>query len=139
MARTYTTQAIAQALDARLIGDGNILIDRVTHPADVRSDRDIAMVVDNKLLPLLVKSQARAAIISHEAEIEPGLMDACIVVDRPRLAMAKITNLFAEPLAIAEGIHPTAIIEDGVQLGENVTIGAYSYIGKDAVIGANSI
>lgn len=28
-------------------------------------------------------------------------------------------------------IHPTAIIEDGAQIGENVTIGAYSVIGPD--------
>ena len=32
-------------------------------------------------------------------------------------------------------IHPTAIIEDGAIIGENVSIGAYSYIGKDVKIG----
>lgn len=32
-------------------------------------------------------------------------------------------------------IHPTAIIEDGAQIGNNVNIGAYSIIGKDVVIG----
>lgn len=32
-------------------------------------------------------------------------------------------------------IHKTAIIEDGAKLGENVTIGAYTVIGKDVKIG----
>jgi len=32
-------------------------------------------------------------------------------------------------------IHPTAIIEDGAKIGENVTIGPYSFIGKDVTIG----
>lgn len=36
-------------------------------------------------------------------------------------------------------IHKTAIIEDGAQLGKNITIGAYSIIGKDVKIGDNSI
>lgn len=36
-------------------------------------------------------------------------------------------------------IHKTAIIEDGASIGENVTIGAYSYIGRDVKIGANTI
>ncbi|MDD5359273.1 MAG: acyl-ACP--UDP-N-acetylglucosamine O-acyltransferase [Sulfurovaceae bacterium] len=36
-------------------------------------------------------------------------------------------------------IHPTAIIEDGAKIGENVTIGAYSYIGKNVTIGDGSI
>ena len=34
-------------------------------------------------------------------------------------------------------IHPTAIIEDGAKIGENVTVGAYSYIAKDVTIGDN--
>lgn len=36
-------------------------------------------------------------------------------------------------------IHPTAIIEDGAKIGENVTIGAYSYIGKNVTIGDGTI
>ena len=32
-------------------------------------------------------------------------------------------------------IHPTAIIEDGAQLGENVSIGAYSVIGPEVTLG----
>ena len=36
-------------------------------------------------------------------------------------------------------IHPTAVIEDGVQLGENVKIGAYAVIESGAVIGNNCV
>ncbi|MDG5815759.1 acyl-ACP--UDP-N-acetylglucosamine O-acyltransferase [Chitinispirillales bacterium ANBcel5] len=36
------------------------------------------------------------------------------------------------------GIHPTAIIEPGAQIGENVTIGPYTVIESDVVIGAES-
>ena len=36
-------------------------------------------------------------------------------------------------------IHPTAIIEDGATIGENVVIGPYAYIGKDVVIGDNTV
>jgi UDP-3-O-[3-hydroxymyristoyl] glucosamine N-acyltransferase len=138
MAKSYTTQAIAQALDARLIGDGNIMIARVAHPADVENEHDLALAVDKKLISLLADSGARAAVVSHEADLELGLMDACIVVNRPRLAMAKLTNLFAERVPLAAGIHPTAVIEDGAQLGENISVGAHTYIGADAVLGAGS-
>ncbi|MFI3290816.1 MAG: acyl-ACP--UDP-N-acetylglucosamine O-acyltransferase [Opitutales bacterium] len=34
-------------------------------------------------------------------------------------------------------IHPTAIIEDGAKIGDNVEIGAYSYIGAEVEIGDN--
>ncbi len=36
-------------------------------------------------------------------------------------------------------IHPTAIIEDGAKIGEDVTIGAYSYVGKNVTIGDGTI
>jgi UDP-N-acetylglucosamine acyltransferase len=34
-------------------------------------------------------------------------------------------------------VHPTAIVEDGATIGDNVTIGAYSFISKDVKIGDN--
>lgn len=39
---------------------------------------------------------------------------------------------------MATKIHPTAIIEPGVQLGEDVEVGAYVYLGGKAIIGAGT-
>ncbi len=39
---------------------------------------------------------------------------------------------------MATQIHPTAIIEDGAQLDENVSVGAYAYIGAKVKIGSGS-
>ncbi|HNC23130.1 MAG TPA: acyl-ACP--UDP-N-acetylglucosamine O-acyltransferase [Opitutaceae bacterium] len=39
---------------------------------------------------------------------------------------------------MAAKIHPTAIIEPGVQLGDGVEVGAYAYVGGTAVIGAGT-
>ncbi|MCR5184411.1 MAG: acyl-ACP--UDP-N-acetylglucosamine O-acyltransferase [Opitutales bacterium] len=36
-------------------------------------------------------------------------------------------------------IHPTAIIEPGAQLDENVTVGAYAYIGPEVTLGAGTV
>src|ERR1700689_1730527 len=110
MSKTYTTQAIADALKGRLIGNGDIVIGRVTHPADVRDAGDLALAGDATLLPLRAKGPARAAVVSHDIEIQPGVVDAYVVVDRPRLAMAKLTSLFSEPVAVAPGIHSSAVV-----------------------------
>lgn len=40
---------------------------------------------------------------------------------------------------MARQIHPTAIIESGAQLAEDVVIGAYAYVGAKAVIGAGTV
>ncbi len=139
MEKTFTTSEIAIELGGQLVGDGHIVISRVAHPADVLGEQDLALAMDKKLLPLLTESNTRAAVISKDAEIEPGLLDAYIIVERPRYAMAKLTSLFAQTVPIEPGIHPAAIIESGAQLGENVSIGPQAYVGAGAVIGANSV
>ena len=40
---------------------------------------------------------------------------------------------------IHQAIHPTAIIEDGAKIGQNVQIGPYSFIGKNVEIGDGTI
>jgi len=138
MSKTFTTSALAEAIDGRLIGDGSLVIDRVAHPADVRGARDLALAMDVTLVPLLEGTKAHAAVVSDDAKFEHGKIAACIVVSRPRLAMAKLTNLFAEEARHPEGIHPTALIEKGAVIGANVSIGAYAYVSAGAKIGPGS-
>ena len=40
---------------------------------------------------------------------------------------------------MARQIHPTAIIEPGAELGEDVVVGAYAYVGGRAFIGAGTV
>src|SRR5688572_10457757 len=36
-------------------------------------------------------------------------------------------------------IHPTAIIEPGAELGEDVQVGAYAYVGSRVVVGSRTV
>ena len=36
---------------------------------------------------------------------------------------------------MASQVHPTAIVEAGAQLGQEVVIGAYAYVGADVTLG----
>lgn len=139
MIKTFTTAAIAKALDAKLIGKGNIEIESVSHPADAQGGREIVIATDKNLLPLLKEGKARVAVISEGADFDTGLLDACIIVSRPRYAMAKLTNLFATNVEVAKGVHPTAIIEPEAKIGYDVSIGAHVYVCSGAVIGAGSV
>ncbi len=137
MPALYTTHALAEALGARLMGDGAIAVSRVAHPADVRGPEDLAFAADDRLLPLLKGTAARAVVVSAKAveTAGPELAEACIVVQRPRMAMAKLTALFAAPVPVASGIHPSAVVEQGAWLGKNVTVGAMAFVGAGADVG----
>jgi UDP-3-O-[3-hydroxymyristoyl] glucosamine N-acyltransferase len=58
-----------------------------------------------------------------------------IVVSRPRLVLAKLTQLFERPVHVASGIHPWAVIDPTATIGEDVCIGPFCWVGPDCVIG----
>ncbi len=136
---SYTLSTLAEALDGQLTGDGQISVSRLAHPADIQTAGDLALVMDEKLLPLLTKGKARAAIVGPKAQLEDGIVEAFITVKRPRLAMAQLTKMFAVPVSAYKGVHPTAIIEVGASLGKNVSVGACAFVGAGAVIGDDTI
>ncbi|WP_204152089.1 UDP-3-O-(3-hydroxymyristoyl)glucosamine N-acyltransferase [Leptolyngbya sp. CCY15150] len=53
---------------------------------------------------------------------------AWVSVPQPRLAFAQAIALFYQPFKPAPGIHPSAVIDPSVQLGEGVSIGAHVVI-----------
>lgn len=139
MTKTLTLDDVAIALNAKVIGDGSIRVSRLAHPADIHSPEDLALATDAKLVPLLKGTPVRAAVISADAEMEPDLLEACIIVERGRFAMAALTALFAEPVSVAPGVHPTAFVEEGAVLGADVAVGPFAYIGTGAVIGERCV
>jgi UDP-3-O-[3-hydroxymyristoyl] glucosamine N-acyltransferase len=138
MSKTFSLQVIADAVEGRLIGDGKIRVSRLAHPADVIDAGDLAVAMDAKLLPLLENTKAVAAVVSGD-EKDSAFLKARIVVARPRLAMAKLTALFEEPVFVKPGIHKSAVIEKRATIGKNAAIGAFVYIGANAVIGDNAV
>jgi UDP-3-O-[3-hydroxymyristoyl] glucosamine N-acyltransferase len=110
---------------------------RLVHPADVIDSTDLAVAMDAKLLLLLKNGKASAAVIGSKDEEASNFLTARIIVGRPRVAMARLTALFAEPVTVKPGIHASAVIEEGTKLGKNVAIGALVFVGANAVIGDN--
>ena len=138
MPKNFTLQEIAAAVDGKIIGDGTLRIARLAHPAEWRGAGDLALAMDAKLLPLLKDVSVSAAIVAAANESDSAFIANRILVARPRVALAQVTALFAEPVFVAPGIHPSAVIETGAKIGKNAAIGAFVYVGAGAVVGDNA-
>lgn len=134
MAISLTMKAVAEALGSKALGDEGVIVSRLAHPADIRGPEDLVLAMDKALFPFLEGSKARAAIIVEGAEV-PASLKAFIVVGRSRYALAKLTKLFEEKAETIKGIHPSAVVEPGAVIGQDVSIGAMSYIASGAEIG----
>jgi UDP-3-O-[3-hydroxymyristoyl] glucosamine N-acyltransferase len=130
---------IATALNARLVGDGTIEIDRPVHPADAQGPRDLALAMEPALIALLDGSPVRAAVVRDQSKVPAGRLEGCIVVGRSRYAMSRLLDIFDRPPHIARGVDKMAVVADGAILGKDVSIGPFCYVGPKARIGDGTI
>jgi UDP-3-O-[3-hydroxymyristoyl] glucosamine N-acyltransferase len=131
-----TLGEIAKYVDGKLKGDPGIEISRIVHPALVRGSGDLALVLSANVLDLLKQNQVTSAIAP--AELNSLDVPNYILVPRPRLALARLLELFERPVYSAEGIHPSAVIDPTAKIGEDASVGPHCWVGPKSTIGAGT-
>jgi UDP-3-O-[3-hydroxymyristoyl] glucosamine N-acyltransferase len=99
---------------------------------------EVTFLGNAKYLPALRDSKAAAALVPEDfAEAVPPHL---IRVANPSLAFARLVELFApEPPAFPPGVHPSAVVAEGVLIGEGVSIQACAVLEPGVVVGAGSV
>lgn len=99
---------------------------------------DLAFFGNPKYLTALRKSRATAVLVPHGFGEE--ITAIRIWVDSPTESFARLLPIFApEPVSFPAGIHSTAIIDEGVELGEGVCVAPYAVIKSGARIGDRTL
>lgn len=135
---SHRIEAIARATGLKLLGDGNVTVQSAAEPSTAGKDQ-LALAMSPNYADALKASQARAAVVWGEIDLQEFGLDAALIAARPRIALAGITAEFQHPSDIAPGIHPSAVIEPGAVIGENAAIGAFAVIGAGARLGPDAI
>jgi len=139
MHEPMTTQAVCAAVGGELRGPGDLLIDSLEEVSHARGGQ-LTFIGSEKYAERWRASEASAALVTRGVGVEPGEGRAVIIVDDADLAMAKVLELFAGPLAQPpEGIHATAVIDASATLGEAVRIGPGCIIGPGVELGAGCV
>lgn len=72
-------------------------------------------------------------------EFEGRLACPHILSPKPRLDFINAAARFF-PSVVSQGfVHPSAVVEEGAQLGENVTVGAFCYVSRQSVVGSHTV
>jgi len=149
---TFTLQELATLCGGELIGDPKLQITGAASLGEA-TPGEISFFANRKYIQLLRKTRASAIFVPPDFG-EP-INAAQVRVLNPTKAFEQVVLKFApRPITIAPGIHPTAVVDPNVQLGERVsiqplavieagaiigdetTVGAGSYIGHETVIGS---
>ena len=131
--------ALASASDARLVGDPDLIIERLA-PLEQATSSDLAFLSHLKYTAKLALSKAACVVVAPSAEVLARERGACIVVADPYLYFARITQLWKrhhspDPLPF---VHPSAWIDPLAQLAPGVSVAAFACIGPGAVIAAGA-
>ena len=150
--RPLTLQYLADAVGGTLEGPPDLLISSVG-TADEAGPGSIVRVDHSRWLARARESPAAALILP---EGMAGAGKPAIRTANPRLAFLTCLTLLHPEEPRPEGIHPTAVLgegvtlgescrieahavlDDGATLGERVTVGAGAYVGRNCRIGDDS-
>jgi UDP-3-O-[3-hydroxymyristoyl] glucosamine N-acyltransferase len=138
-------QQIAEAIGARLIGDGRVEVSAVASIESATPD-DLVFVEEEKHLAAALQSRASAVIAGEFAETPVETLAASaasapplLVTDHPKLAFARAARLLYARLPLDgsqhRSLHSTAIIHSSVVLGPSVLVEERVVIAERAEIG----
>ena len=122
---------IAAHIDAQIQGNPHYKI-RGVAPFDQAGDDQITFADGPKILKRLSETGAGAIIVPHSVDSDRLNL---LKVSHPKVAFAKILQLFYSPARPAEGISPVAAIGEQFQHGKRVALGPLVSIGKRVVLG----
>lgn len=144
---------LAERVGGRVVGDAEIVIRGVATLEEAGPDQ-LSFLSNPRYGEAARRTSAGAILVKPGSGIEgPALLE----VDDPYLSLARVLTLFqTDPPVVREvsslayvgsnvrlgedvGLEPFAVICDGAELGDRVTIGAGSVVGADCRIGADSV
>lgn len=128
---------LAERLQCRLEGDGDVEIERVAGIERAEAG-DLTFIASSKYRSRLKTTRASAVIVSSTQRTDDTTA-ALLYSDNPYLAFAQALRLFTHETTPAPGIDPTSAIAAGVILGSGVSVGAFVAIGAGVAIGQRTI
>lgn len=130
---------LADALNGKLIGNGEIQVSALVHPTEVSRADHLVFVMEPALVSALEGSPVLGAVVAEDICLPQGLLEGVVRVQRPRYALADLLEIFASPVDPPPGVHPSAIVDASAMIYPAVSIGPFVHVGPDASVGSGSI
>ncbi len=136
MSKQYSLNDIAAALGGFVVGDGSVLISRVSSIANAQPGA-ISFISDSKYEKALANTGASAIILRESLS---GLTELPkIIVDNPYAYFAKLSAFLNPAPTVVIGVAASAVVDSSVQIPSTCSIGTLAVIGKNVILGENVV
>lgn len=126
---------IARRVQGTIIGDDSITISTLSSLEDI-APGSLVFADSKEHLALAEASDAAAVLVGEFVSLSKKTL---VQVKHPFKAFITLMNDFYPSPKAIPGIHPTAVLGEGVQIGPEVTIGPYVVIEAGSIIGSHCV
>ena len=136
--KEYTLSEIAELTGSKIVGNKSSVVNNIATLQNATKE-SISFLTNKKYQKYIKTTSANAVIVATNFKIDN--QKNYLVSEDPYLAYAKLTTLFKKPIFEFDNptIHPSAVISNRSQIGNDVSIGANVVIGPDCIIGNHVI
>lgn len=132
--KKYTIEQITHVVGGLLSKVEDAEISKLSPPL-LADENTLALALSEDEIENLAQTKAKVALVPLGVNFDTI---TTIEVERPRLAMMKLLNMFYTEPETEVGIHPSAVIHESAKLGQNVSIGPNVVISRGVEIGDNT-
>ncbi len=129
-----TLGQVAEVVGGRLVGDAAVRV-RTVAPMDEAGPDELGLLAARRYVRFAPESRAGAFLVSADLEAAVEGRTPLVVVDDAHRALAALLRHLHPPEPVEAGIHPTAVVGEGVRLGKDVRLGPYAVVEDGAEIG----
>jgi UDP-3-O-[3-hydroxymyristoyl] glucosamine N-acyltransferase len=133
---TYTLVELARQVGGEVVGDGSIVIARVSGLEEGGAG-DISFYANRKYRKAFEASRASAVVVEPDEAAPPGR--TLIRAKNAYLAFAKISTLFHPPREPMPEVAPEAVVHPTAKVHPSAQLMPFAFVGPNAVVGARSI
>ena len=132
----FTISQIAEMLNGEVIGNPKVYINQLTKIEEGR-ENSLSFLSNPKYTEYLYKTKSSAVIVNKDFVPHQQLNTTLIKVKDAYASFAQLLRIVEDFQKTREGIEQPCFIDETAEIGKNIYIGAFAYIGKNVRIGDN--
>lgn len=132
----FTANQIAGILEGKVEGDGEVEVSRLSK-IEEGTQGSLTFLANPKYKPYLYTTDASITIVDNELVVDNPIKTTLIRVEDAYKSFSKLLEYYNQVKMNKTGIEKPVFISESVDYGDNIYIGAFSYLGENVKIGDN--
>ena len=132
----FTATQIAGILEGDIIGNPDVEVSKLSKIEEGLKG-SLTFLANPKYKPYIYSTKASITIVNKDFVAEDTITSTLIKVDDAYKSFSKLLEYYNQVKMNKVGVEQPSFISDSANYGDNIYLGAFSYLGENVIIGDN--